>query len=94
MAGHTYKAPDERIGEAIRLDCIFLEELGSGGPHERDWKGIATALLVIMIICSLIALAVLVLTPKRAIATVISAELQLRASSALAKLAFHPHKSD
>lgn len=42
------------------------EELGSGGPQERDWRGIATALLVIMVICSLIALAVLILTPMSA----------------------------
>uniref|UniRef100_A0A1I7WHM2 DPPIV_N domain-containing protein n=1 Tax=Heterorhabditis bacteriophora TaxID=37862 RepID=A0A1I7WHM2_HETBA len=38
-------------------------ELGVGGPHERDWRGIGTALLVIMAICTLIALAVLILTP-------------------------------
>ncbi|EYC18058.1 hypothetical protein Y032_0028g1660 [Ancylostoma ceylanicum] len=43
-----------------------MEELGNGGPQERDWRGIATALLVIMFICSLIALAVFIFTPMTA----------------------------
>ncbi|KAK6729240.1 hypothetical protein RB195_006343 [Necator americanus] len=42
------------------------KELGNGGPQERDWRGIATALLVIMFICSLIALAVYLFTPMAA----------------------------
>uniref|UniRef100_A0A1I8C169 Peptidase_S9 domain-containing protein n=1 Tax=Meloidogyne hapla TaxID=6305 RepID=A0A1I8C169_MELHA len=39
------------------------EESSLGGHQERNWRGIITALLVIAIMCSLIALAVLVLSP-------------------------------
>ncbi|KAK6050859.1 hypothetical protein COOONC_11637 [Cooperia oncophora] len=66
MAVQTFQAPAETLSEAIRLDHVMLQELASGGPQERDWRGIATALLVIMAICSLIALAVLILTPMSA----------------------------
>ncbi|KAL3122085.1 hypothetical protein niasHT_009378 [Heterodera trifolii] len=40
------------------------EELSVASPQERNWRGIATALLVIVAMCSIIALAVLVLTPR------------------------------
>uniref|UniRef100_A0A915N2Q5 Uncharacterized protein n=1 Tax=Meloidogyne javanica TaxID=6303 RepID=A0A915N2Q5_MELJA len=39
------------------------EDSSIGGHQERNWRGIITALLVIAIMCSLIALAVLVLSP-------------------------------
>uniref|UniRef100_A0A183C9C1 Dipeptidyl peptidase n=1 Tax=Globodera pallida TaxID=36090 RepID=A0A183C9C1_GLOPA len=44
-------------------DAGVEEELSGTSPQERNWRGIATALLVIVAMCSLIALAVLVLTP-------------------------------
>ncbi|KAL3103666.1 hypothetical protein niasHS_000302 [Heterodera schachtii] len=44
-------------------DAAGEEELSVASPQERNWRGIATALLVIVAMCSIIALAVLVLTP-------------------------------
>ncbi|CAD6184473.1 unnamed protein product [Caenorhabditis auriculariae] len=53
------------------------KELGTSGAQERDWKGIGTALVVILMICLLIVCALVMFTPLTASSHVLPRRLNL-----------------
>ncbi|PAV63483.1 hypothetical protein WR25_01437 [Diploscapter pachys] len=61
----------------------YDKEITTASPQERDWKGIGTALLVILFICSIIMACVFLFTPLSASEKMLRPPLTLRDLTAL-----------